>query len=108
MNRSDEDIKEFFAEMRNDDHNISVPEFDDIKKSHQPKRRFLLPLGIAASLLLLVSVYFILDQEQDQSQTVELIISLGKEETINTQQLITKESAIDAWTSPTNSLIDDF
>ncbi len=108
MNRSDDDIKGFFAEMKNDDHKVGIPDFDDLKKTHQPKRRYLLPLGIAASLLMMVSVYFILDQKQDQHQVVELIITLGNEEPINTQKLITKESTIDAWTSPTSSLIADF
>ena len=108
MSQSDEEIKKFFAEMRTTDNIVPIPDFDETKKNHQPKRRFLLPFGIAASLVIMVGTYFIVHQPQDRAPSVELIISLGKEEAISTEGLITIESPIDSWTSPTSSLIDDF
>jgi hypothetical protein len=111
MNRSDDDIRKFFDEMRRHDNQAAIPEFDELTKNHKrPRSRklYFIPLGAAASLLIALGVYFSIDKETDDQVNGELVIIFSEEKAINTQSLISEESSIDSWKAPSDFLIDDF
>ena len=108
MSTPDKDLHEFFSEMRKADEQLDVPDFEVPPKKRQPITRYFLPLGIAASLLIIISTYLLLRPEQAQVEPYEIVITIGNEEGSSTQPLIEPTSSIDSWTSPTGSLIADF
>ncbi len=109
MKKSEDELKDFFAGMQQADQKLEIPDFDSLHaKKHPSKTRNIIRWSIAASVLLAISFYFMMNQKTTQPEPVELVITLTNTEEINTKKLITQESSMDAWTSPTSSLIDDF
>lgn len=108
MKKSEDELKSFFAGMQKSDQKLEVPDFDSMHKKHTTKTRTLMQWSIAASVTLAISFYFWNNQKTTQPEPVELVITLTNTQQINTEKLITRESSMDAWTSPTRSLIDDF
>ncbi len=109
MKKSEDELKDFFAEMQNADQKLEVPDFDSLHtKKNTTKTRTLITWGIAASVLFAISFYFLMNEKNTQTEPVELVITLTTTPEINTEKLITRESSMDAWMSPTRSLIDDF
>lgn len=109
MNKSDDDIKDFFVEMRKADDQVWIPEFEELKeKKRHSGRRYFIPMGVAASILILLSLYFNIEKKTDMPKNGELVIILSDEEQMNTRSLLARESTIDSWESPSGSLIDDF
>jgi hypothetical protein len=108
MKKSEDELKNFFEEMQMSDRKLEVPDFDSMYLKKQRQTKNIIRWSIAASFLLAVSFYFMMNQKTTQPESVELVITLTNTEEINTQTLITGEPSMDAWTSPTSSLIDDF
>lgn len=108
MKKSEDDLKDFFAAMQNADQKLEVPDFDSMLPKKNTTTKTLITWSIAASVLLAISFYFWNNQKTTQQEPVELVITLTNTQQINTEKLITQESSMDAWTSPTRSLIDDF
>ncbi|MGB0524514.1 MAG: hypothetical protein ACPGJS_16195 [Flammeovirgaceae bacterium] len=112
MDNIDDELTKFFTEMREADEKHTIPPFEAFsRKDLKPKskRKYLIPMGIAASLLLLLGVYL---NEQTTVETPvmeEVSIQFVEPEEMNTQSLITDdEPSIYAWEAPTNVLIDEF
>ena len=88
MNRSDKDIKEFFAGLSQADDQVKIPEFKELyPQKSRFGRRVLLPLSIAASVLFLLGIFFLFDKEQETTETGAVIIVLSEEEESSTQSL---------------------
>jgi hypothetical protein len=110
MTTPDKDFHDFFAEMRIKDEQVPIPEFNELITKRSRSRNLFIPLGVAASVTLLIGIYFYFgaDKESVISQQTELTIILVTEKNGYTQSLISNESSIDAWQSPSDFLIDDF
>ena len=109
MNRSDKDINDFFANLSKEDSELSIPEFEEIyPQKSRFGRRIIFPVGIAASVLILLGLFFFRVQERDIGESEAVIIVLSEQEESNTRSLMEGEEMIDTWESPTSSLIDDF
>ena len=109
MNKLDDDIDYFFKEMRKQDDQVLIPEFEDlIEKKQHSKRRYIIPLGVAASILMLLIFYFSIERISDMPKSEELVIIVSEKEELSTESLLVSESTIDSWESPSSSLIDDF
>ncbi|TRX60610.1 hypothetical protein FNH22_06055 [Fulvivirga sp. M361] len=109
MNRSDESIKEFFAKMRKDDDTVEIPAFEEFNRKKQRSGKIhYLPVGIAASLLLLAGVYFGMYKKKRTQEKADLVIILSDDGENSTTPFISNGTSITSWESPTGSLINDF
>ncbi len=106
MNTEDNDIKAFFEDMRKEDTQYMIPKFEDVlPEKRASKIRYIIPLGIAASLIFGFSIWTKTPKtiiEED-----ELVITIESQETA-TETLLTDDISIFSWESPTASLINDF
>jgi hypothetical protein len=103
-NSEDQNLKHFFNEMKAKDSIIAVPQFPKLRR---PKSRILIPLGIAASLVLLAWFY----SGNEQIPTLEkdvFIITLEEGENNELQFKIEYTSELESWESPTTSLLTEF
>jgi len=108
MKMSEEYDKEllegFFAEIKEKDKGLNIPHFAESKK---PGSWILVPLGIAASLLLM----FWLKADQEPTYTIEhdvVIITMEKGLDEELMFDIRTASSIDIWESPTSSLLTEY
>jgi hypothetical protein len=108
MNSPEDNIKDFFSEMRKKDEQVPIPEFAELIRKRPQWRRMLFPsLGAAASIL--IALHFYLDADKERNiQENELVIILSGKTEINTQSLVSGEPSINSWESPSDFLIDDF
>jgi hypothetical protein len=101
---NDELIKSFFEDMRMKDQNLEIPVF------LKPKTRsinWIIPVGIAASLLLAGFLFF--EKEPVSETPAEVIIITLEEGPNDEQQFKIKESTyLDTWESGTSSLLTEF
>ncbi|MEP0264769.1 hypothetical protein [Dokdonia sp.] len=106
MNTEDDDIKAFFADMRKEDTQHTIPKFEDLlPKKRTSKIRYIIPIGIAASLIVGFGVW----TDTTETRTIPddtLFISL--EEETGTETLLSDDLSVFSWESPTASLINDF
>ena len=78
----DKDLKDFFKELKQEDQKQTIPSFDTLypEKSTSRIRRYAVPVGVAATILLLVSpLYFTKVEDRGISSNTavtEIIISL--------------------------------
>ncbi|WP_373522445.1 hypothetical protein [Aquiflexum sp.] len=103
-NNGDEDLVQFFQEMKEEDRKIPLPPFPNQKN---PKLWYLIPIGIAASLAL----GFLLLPHEDQvpsPPTEVIIITLEEDEKNNQQIRIEEKTYLETWESPTTSLLTKF
>jgi hypothetical protein len=108
MNNPEDNIQDFFSEMRKKDDQTPIPEFDElIKKRPRRRKMFFTSLAVAASLLIAVIFYFDVDEKTNIPEN-ELVIIFSDENEINTQSLISIEPSMNSWKSPSDFLIDDF
>ena len=109
MKDSNRELEEFFSKMKNADQGMKVPEFEELFPKRKAKLgKLLIPMSIAASILLALSFYVLNIEKPDQLHQEDLVITIGQEETSSTSILIPENGSIDQWESPTNSLIEDF
>ena len=109
MNRSDNDIKDFFAALSKADSEIKVPKFEELyPRKSRFGRRIIIPIGIAASVLILLGIFFFLGQKQEIEAPGAVVIVLSEDQENGTRSLMEVEEMINSWESPTSSLIDDF
>ena len=103
--QNDEGLLEgFFAEMKEKDKGIKIPPY---RQQKRPRSWVLVPLGIAASLLLMM--WLKADHEPDYTIEHDVVI-ITMEEGMD-QELkfdIQTASYIDIWESPTSSLLTEF
>lgn len=103
-NNSDEDLVQFFMEMKEKDKKIPVPQFHIRKK---PKTWYLIPIGIAASLAL--GFFLLPHKDQVPSPPTEVIIITLEEDEKNNQQIrIEEKTFLETWESPTASLLTEY
>lgn len=106
MSTEHQEIKSFFEEMRKEDLKNKIPEFEDMFPKKRPSSlRYIIPVSIAASLILGFSIW------TKTPETVipedELVIAIENADT-TTETLLTKETSVFSWESSTASLINDF
>lgn len=107
MNTEDDhDIKSFFAAMRKKDKQLAIPEFDAMLPKKKPSIvRYIIPVGIAASLMIGFGIWTTTQKTKIQEETV--VITIVNEET-STESLLTDTMSVFSWQSETDALINDF
>ena len=107
----DNDIKDFFKEIRKLDDDIDIPAFEEINiKKHWFRSKYYVYAGAAASFLILLNLYFnnINTEKTNISEDIEYVIWLSDYEETNTKSLITEEVSIYSWKASSESLINNF
>ena len=97
-------LEGFFAELKEKDGKLIIPAFPQQKKS---RNWMLVPIGVAASLLLLM--WLNIDNEPAYTLDHDVVI-ITMEEGLD-QELrfdVQTASSIDIWESPTSSLLSEF
>lgn len=106
MNTEDDDIKAFFADMRRDDMQHTIPKFEEMLPKKRPSRMwYMLPVSVAASLIVGFGVWT--NTSEVKTTEEELIITIGDQET-TTETLLSADTSVFSWESSTASLINDF
>lgn len=101
---NDELIESFFKDMRRADQNLEVPAFPESKTR---KINWLIPVGIAASLVLAGFLFF--EKEPEVKAPAEVIIITLENGPNHEQQFKIQESTyLDTWESGTSSLLTEF
>ncbi|SIS53045.1 hypothetical protein [Belliella pelovolcani] len=103
---NDKELDIFFAELRSQDNHIPIPAFN-LPKKNATKIWKLLPIGIAASLLLGFWIWNHGEIETPLYQDL-IIISLVEDENQEQRFVIEQTSSMDVWESPTASLLDTY
>ncbi|WP_114751987.1 hypothetical protein [Pleomorphovibrio marinus] len=103
-NSEDQDLQNFFSELRAEDSVIVAPQFPKIRKS---KSWRLIPIGIAASLALL-AWFFSGDKAIQTLDHDVIIITLEAGQNNELQFKIESTTELESWDSPTSSLLTDF
>lgn len=97
-------LEGFFAEMKEKDKELLIPSFPQQKKS---RNWMLVPIGIAASLFLLM--WFNTDNEPAYTLDHDVVIITMEGGTDQELEFdIQTASSIDIWEAPTSSLITEF
>lgn len=105
----DNDIKNFFKEIRKLDDHIDIPAFEEINiKKNRFKKEYYAIVGIAASFLIVFSLYLNNGKEEIEVSTADYIIMLSDEKRTDTKSLILDESSVYSWEAPSESLINNF
>ncbi len=101
---NDELIESFFEEMKANDQNLEIPPFPE----KQPKKiNWIIPIGIAASLLLAGFLFY--EKAPEPEVPAEVIIITLEEGPNQEQQFkITESTYLDTWESSTSSLLTEF
>lgn len=101
---NDELIESFFKDMRKADQNLEVPAFPESKTR---KINWLIPVGIAASLVLAGFLFF--EKEPEVKAPAEVIIITLENGPNHDQQFKIQESTyLETWESSTSSLLTEF
>ncbi len=105
-----EDIQDFFAELKAYDERVAPPYFPGLPvKKRARGLRYLVPLAVAASVLLLLAFWPIKPAEATGvGGTETLVISLGEQGDATTETLLVGPESMYSWESPSASLIADF
>lgn len=103
-NIEDQELKEFFDEMRKKDSKMEIPDFPKFKQSKTWK---LIPIGIAASLALIAWFYMANEPNQNLDQEV-IIITLEEGKNNELQFRIKTTTEFESWESSTSSLLTEF
>ncbi|MCH7413510.1 hypothetical protein MM213_08445 [Belliella sp. R4-6] len=101
---NDKELEMFFSELRNENNKLTIPEYP---KKPSSNFRKLIPIGIAASLLLGIFVWNQTKEETPLYQDL-IIISLIEGEDNEQRFVIEQASSMDVWESPTASLLNEF
>ncbi|MDN3205278.1 hypothetical protein [Algoriphagus sediminis] len=105
--KEDQEIQQFFDELRVKDQSIDIPEFQGLPKPKANMTPLWLTVGIAASLFLFAPLIWP-EEERIEAPAEVLIISL-EETPDNEQQFIIEQTTyLDTWESPTASLLTEY
>ena len=109
MTPSEDDIKDFFAELKAQDEQVAPPAFTGLPGRKKGRLRYLLPLTAAASVLLLLAFWRTTkDNLSSQTPSEVLVISFGPDQEPPTETLLADPESVYSWESPSASLIADF
>jgi len=101
---NDELIESFFEDMRQADQNLDIPAFP-VSKTR--KTDWLIPVGVAASMLLAGFLFF--EKEPEVKAAAEVIIITLEQGPNHEQQFKIEESTyLETWESSTSSLLTEF
>lgn len=107
MTKEEEELKKFFTAMRREETQHAIPEFESLLPQKKgSKIRYLLPVGIAAMLLVGFGIWTE-NKKPLLSKEETVYITIGEEEK-PTDILLPKEDPMMAWESSTTILINDF
>jgi len=108
MKQEDDDIKEFFDQLKKADANeTEIPKFQLSEQKPKPsKLRYLIPLAVAASLLLFFGMDWNGPTEAEESAT--MVITMTVETSSGTDNFISEETSMSSWKSPSDILIQEF
>lgn len=98
MNESDQPIEKQFREMRVQDEQLKVPEFEELYPKKSKRLSLWFPVSTAAAFALLVVIWSSLGTSGEDNIQIEIQSEVPKEPA--------KENSIYAWEEPTNSLLD--
>jgi flagellar biosynthesis/type III secretory pathway M-ring protein FliF/YscJ len=101
----DKEIESFFAQMREKDREIQIPDFPKAKR--QRSIYWWIPLGIAASLVT-AAWFFARDKAVQPLEQDVIIITLEEKQNNELQFKIERTSELESWESPTSSLLNEF
>lgn len=107
MKDSNKDVEDFFVKMSKEDAQISIPSLETMlpQKKVLSLKKFL-PIGIAASLLLIAGVLF---QDRDMASTPEQEVIISLEiPNLSSEILLSAEPSMDDWESSSAFLLNDF
>jgi hypothetical protein len=101
---NDKLIESFFEDMRKADQSLDVPAFPETKNK---KINWLIPVGLAASILLAGFLFF--EKEPEVKAPAEVIIITLEQGPNHEQQFKIEESTyLETWESSTSSLLTEF
>ncbi len=107
MTKEEEDLKKFFMAMRKEEVQHAIPEFESLFPKKKPSKiRYVVPLGIAATVLIGLGLWTERPQPIDPIEET-LYITIGEEER-PTDILLPQEDPMMTWESSTAILINDF
>ena len=103
MEENDKIIEDLFDRIKKADEKLVIPAFP-MKKN---KSRLWFPISIAATVIILIGTYFLIKKgtKKSDSPEIHLIISVDRQETTD---FLSTPASMEAWESPTNSLVADF
>ncbi|NVJ85052.1 MAG: hypothetical protein HWE15_02040 [Algoriphagus sp.] len=104
MENEDKLIKAFFEDLKEQDRNIPIPEFPEVKVKSFP---YWIPMGVAASLI--IGAFLIFQRPEIPEPPADvIIISLQENEDHEQEFRIEEKAYIDIWESSTSSLLTEF
>ncbi len=105
-NIEDKELEGFFADWKENDKNVEIPEFDFKRKINLKIWKWI-PVGIAAAFL----VGFWLNTTSETEYTLDkdmVIITLIEDENQEQRFIIETQSSLDVWEAPSSSLLTEF
>ncbi len=110
MNSPENEIREFFTEMKTEDSRLAPPPFPGLpQRKIRRKTRMRLPLLAVASVLLLFVCYWLLIPAQPPASSPQVLVISGESQNTNsTESLLAHPDPLLSWESPSASLIADF
>ncbi len=108
MSNNDNYIEEFFNELRKEDEGLDIPSFETIYGQSSNKSNYWMASGIAASILIVLGIYTVSINQPSDSTIQEIVLSPLDIRETGTSLLITDINAVDSWSAPSNSLINDY
>lgn len=103
----DQDIQQFFDELKVKDQQLEIPEFQGLPKPKGNMTPLWLTIGIAASLLLFAPLIWP-EEDEVMTPTDVVIITLEENEQHEQQFTIQQTTYLDTWESPTSSLLTEY
>ncbi len=102
MDEDEEILRHFFKEMKDEDANLTVPDYQQKAKSI----KWPLIFSVAAFITLAIAFSWALFHNVDPIQEVEIVVEISN--SMQTKSLMNRDISLEEWQSPTQSLIDDF
>ena len=103
MAKDDKLIAEFFREMKAEDNNLTIP----VAPTRTQPRRVWLPYAAAATVVVVILAYLFTTHPASK-RVPQIEITLSGSPASTTESLMPVSRGMDAWESPTQSLINDF
>lgn len=108
MSKKENDIEEFFKELHQEDKNLEIPSFEAMYGQSPNRFNYWMVSGIAASILIVFGIYTVSISPNKSSAAQEVVLGPLDIGDTGTSLLITNINTVDSWSSPSNSLINDY